>query len=636
VLVEAELDPTFAIGGILQTLGTNGKAGKGDYFVAEADESDGSFLRTKAAGAIVTNLENDHLDYWGTAEKLDKGFQQFFDQSENVFWCADDLRLRKLRTKGTSYGFSADADLRISHFRQTEKGIIFDLNEHQNIELSLFGEHNALNGAAVFALALSLDVPEASIRSAFHTFKGTARRLEWKGEERKVALYDDYGHHPTEISATLKALREIAKERRLVAIFQPHRFTRVRDQDFSKCFDEADVVFLTEIYGAGEAPIPGITTEALHQKLGNRFQYVPRGELEKTVAKELRPLDVVVTLGAGDITRAGIPILNEVKNLGKKIKVGLLFGGPSAENPVSVMSAQNVHKALDPEIYDTKLFEITKEGEWKRPMQELTSCDVCIPVFHGPQGEDGMIQGLLDTLNIPYVGCDYRSGAICMHKGWTKYVAIMNNIPTTPFIETDLLSYRRDPDALLKKITNYPVWIKPVHLGSSIGVSRAAGPEEVAKCMELALHYDDIVIIEQEVLGRQIEFGVIGNDWVRIGLPSEYLNEGEFVGYDDKYGSTAMAIQTAPLTEAELKVGLELAEKMYRACDCKGLARVDFFLDNNGYYWMNEVNPFPGCTDTSAYPILWKNSGLSMDKVVDEWIACAFQRSRKLARVRGK
>lgn len=637
LFVEAGLDPSFAIGGILRSLNTNGKAGKGDHFIAEADESDGSFLRTKAFGAIVTNLENDHLDYWGEPQKIDAAFQQFFDQSETVFWCADDARLRGLKTKGISYGFSEKADLRISHFRQTDRGIIFDLNGHKDIELSLWGRHNALNGAAVFGLAMHLQVEEEAIRNAFRSFQGAARRLERKGEARKIALYDDYGHHPTEIAATLKALREVAKERRLIAVFQPHRYTRVKDQDFSQCFADADEVILTDIYGAGEAPIPGVTVEALHQKLGSHVHYIPRNQLEKQVAAKLRPLDVVVTLGAGDITKAGIPILEAVQELATKIKVGLLFGGTSAEHPVSVMSAQNIHKALDPEIYDVKQFEVTKEGHWKTPMHELSDCDVCIPAFHGPQGEDGMMQGLLDTLNIPYVGCDYRSCAICMHKGWTKYVAIMHNIPTTPFFEMDVQEYRRDPEALLKKITSYPVWIKPVHLGSSIGVSRASGPEEVAQSAQLAFHYDDAIIVEQEIQGREVEFGVIGNEWVRIGLPSEYLSDGEFVAYDKKYGSTAMDVRApAKITETETKLGMELAEKMYRACGCKGLARVDFFLDQNGCYWMNEVNPFPGCTDTSAYPILWEASGLTMGQVVDEWIAAAFQRSRKLARVRGK
>jgi UDP-N-acetylmuramate--alanine ligase len=273
-------------------------------------------------------------------------------------------------------------------------------------------------------------------------------------------------------------------------------------------------------------------------------------------------------------------------------------------------------------------------------LQELTKCDVCIPVFHGPQGEDGMMGGVLDALCIPYVGCDYRTGAICMQKAWTKYVALSHNVPTAPFIEIDATTYRRDPEAFFDKVEErfaYPVWVKPVHLGSSIGVSRAANRQEMIQCAELALHYDETIIVEREIDGRQIEFSALGNEYVRLALPGEIINHGAFVAYDKKYGAGAMEIRVpAPITEIEKMVGYELAEKMYRACGCRGLARVDFFLDRKGHYWFNEINPFPGFTDTSAFPQMWTTSGMKMEQIVDEMIALALQRSRRLAEVRGK
>ncbi len=659
VLIEAGLDPSFVVGGLILPFNTNGRAGSGEYFIAEADESDGSFLKTAAYAAIITNLNDDHLDYWGSSRMLDLAFQQFIGQTKHLFWCCDDPRLVKCKPKGTSYGFSEEADMPISHFRQTKSGVIFNLGPFADIELSLLGRHNALNAAAVFSLALSLNIPEETIRRAFKTFSGTARRLEWKGEKHKVAVYDDYGHHPNEIRATIKALRDSIRERRLVVVFQPHRYSRVRDlfEEFTNCFTDADEVIMTDIYSSGEAPITGITSAALYtrlrEKLGGKVHYYPRTHLESGVATLLKPLDVVLTIGAGDITKAGEPILNLYAQRSPKLTVGVLFGGTSAEHPVSLMSAKNIVAGLDTAVYDVKLFGVTKEGNWRAGfdvealasgpkmspeiLQDLLRCDVCIPVFHGPQGEDGMMAALLDTLGIPYVGCDYRSGTLCMQKGWAKRVVMHENVPVVPFFQVDLRTYKQDPERLLQKIKEhftYPVWIKPVHLGSSIGVSRAESEEEVFKCADLAFSYDEAILVEQEIDGRQIEFSILGNDYLQLAPPGEIVNHGAFVAYDKKYGSGAMDIQVpAPITEIEKQIGYELALKVYQACNCKGLSRVDFFLDKGGHYWFNEINPFPGFTNTSAYPKMWAAAGVSIDELIDEMLALALHRSRQL---RGK
>jgi UDP-N-acetylmuramate--alanine ligase len=676
VLFDAGLDPTFAIGGILSNLDTNGKAGNGPHFVAEADESDGSFLKTPAFGAIVTNLDNDHMNYWQSEENLAAAFSQFFSavqSPEHLFWCKDDPRLDQLRPGGFSYGFSPDADLIIESFDQNESGIRFDIlfqgKAYRQIELSLFGRHNALNGAAVFGLALQLQAPEEAVRKAFQSFSGAKRRLEFKGEAHKVKIYDDYGHHPVEIAATLKALKDSARERRLIAIFQPHRYTRVRDlfEDFLRCFTDADVVVLTDIYSAGEAPLIGITTAALYTRmkevLGAKLHFFPRQHLEAGVIEILRPLDMILTLGAGDVTRASFPILNMWAEKAPKIRVALIFGGTSAEHEVSILSAKNVFKGLDTSAYDVRCFGVTKQGNWisgsdcfeklknapqrmegpKVPipiLEELAGCQVCIPVFHGPQGEDGMIQGFLDTLQIPYAGCDYRSGALCMHKGWTKHIALMHKIPTPPFFEMERGEYWKHPESLLKKIDaclSFPVWIKPVHLGSSIGVGCARDPSEVERLAAAAFYYDDSILVEQHVEGRQIEFGMIGNEFIRVGPPCEILNHGAFVDYDGKYGPSAMPYAIpARITETEAAIGVELAKRTYSAAGCKGLARIDFFIDNDGYFWLNEINPFPGCTDTSAFPKIWAAAGVDMRQICDDLVALAFHRTRRLEEIRGK
>lgn len=674
VLLEAGKDPSFVIGGILNGLNTNARWGLGPYFVAEADESDGSFLKTKSFGAIVTNLEDEHLNYWETPQKLDAAFAQFFRQSENpehLFWCGDDERLKNLGPTGTSYGFKESNNLRIVSFGTTDHGIEFDLVWNgvffRNVFLSLHGGHNALNGAAVFGLALSLGIPEEAIRKAFAYFSGAARRLEWKGTAHAVDMYDDYGHHPTEIGATLSALRGKVREKRIVAIFQPHRYSRVRDlfDGFADCFKEADLVILTDIYSAGEAPINGISTASLYVKmrsiLGDKLHFFPRAHLEEGAARLLMPHDVAITIGAGDVTQSGEPILLKYAERAPKWNVAVLFGGTSAEHDVSLMSARRIASGLDLKFYNVKFFGITKTGQWisgpdaidkleqKVPLphskellpphllQELLGCDVALPVFHGPQGEDGMFQGFLDVFNIPYAGCDYRTGALTMHKGWTKHIAVCSGVPTAPYMELDSQTYQKNPELILQRIENffnYPVWIKPVHLGSSIGVSRAANSLEALKAVDLAFSYDDAIIVEKEIQGIQVEYAVMGNEFLRVAKSCEILNLG-FHDFASKYGPAAsgMAIP-ARITPTLEKLGESLALSMYRATGCKGMARVDFFVDTSGYFWLNEINPFPGYTATSAYPSMWEQSGLNLAQQCDQMIILAFQRHRRLATIR--
>ncbi|MBS0625743.1 MAG: UDP-N-acetylmuramate--L-alanine ligase [Verrucomicrobia bacterium] len=452
VLMEAGFDPSFVVGGILHGLKTNGKAGSGDYFVAEADESDGSFLKTPSYGAIVTNLEDEHLSYWKGAKELDQGFARFFAQvqkPEHLFWCADDERLASLSPPGFSYGFSKKADWRIERFQQGEKGVAFNLcngtSTYPTIEVSLFGRHNALNAAAVFALALSLNADEASIRKGLKSFSGVARRLEFKGESHRVQLFDDYGHHPTEIAATISALRGRVGERRLIVVFQPHRYSRVRDlfEEFFTCFHDADEVVLTDIYSAGEAPIEGITTAGLYmrmrEKLGAKLHYLSRLHLETGVAQMLRPHDVVLTIGAGDVTKTGEPILRHLAERSPKWRVGLIF------NAASLNSAKSFSQSLDPSIYEAKLFGVTEEGNWicepdafdkieqkihlsESPkisaavLESLTLCEIVFPFFLG-------VQGLLEVMKIPYAGSTQASAEFCKNRLWLQSIASDCGLP---------------------------------------------------------------------------------------------------------------------------------------------------------------------------------------------------------------
>lgn len=316
VLSHAGLDPSFAVGGEIPQFHSNANHGKGGYFVLEADESDGTFLKYHPYGAIVTNIGLDHLDHYGTAYELMKSFRKFMSQvqsTKHLFWCAEDTRLQNLLMPGITYGFGRDCKLSATNFRQRGWKVTFDVEfegkEYPEVDLSLTGRHNALNGLAVFGMSLSLGIKEEKIRSALRSFGGIKRRLEKKGNVHSIMFLDDYAHHPTEIRVMLRALRDAIQERRLIAIFQPHRYTRTRDclGSFKGIFDTVDKLVVTEVYSAGESPISGISHETILDEIKKsstvHCQHVSRNQLVKLLSDELRPHDVVVTVGAGDITK---------------------------------------------------------------------------------------------------------------------------------------------------------------------------------------------------------------------------------------------------------------------------------------------------------------------------------------------
>ncbi len=316
LLVDAGLNPSYAVGGMVSSLNSNGGYGSGPYFVAEADESDGSFLNYSPFGAIITNIDNDHLAYWNDLDSLIEGFRKFAHgvaSQKHLFWCGDDEILHSLKLKGHSYGFDEHNDLFIENFRQDGWKIIFDIEfegkEYPEIEIPLIGGHNVLNAASVFGLGLKIKIPEKKIRKAFSSFKGVARRAEFKGEAKNISFFDDYAHHPTEIFATLHAFKKAIGHRRLVAAFQPHRFTRTRDclHEFGPAFQCADDLILTDIYAAREPPINGISNDILLEKIKETYihdvKFVPRDHLVPFLASFLQPHDVLVTMGAGDITK---------------------------------------------------------------------------------------------------------------------------------------------------------------------------------------------------------------------------------------------------------------------------------------------------------------------------------------------
>jgi UDP-N-acetylmuramate--alanine ligase len=335
VLDAAGLDPTVVVGGrVMQRSGrqedrTGARLGEGAFLVAEADESDGSFLRLAPVIAVVTNVEPEHLDHYGSADALDDAFLAFLERLP--FWgravvCLDHPGVKRLLPRLTrrrvTYGFEAQADWVASTPRPEGAGQRFQVrrgdHEQGTLTLPVPGLHNAANALAALAVAAEVEVPFARAAEALAGFPGVERRFETIGRQAGVTVVDDYGHHPTEVRATLEAARSIHAGR-IVVVFQPHRYTRTRDlfDDFSSAFHDADLLLVTEVYAAGEDKIPGAEgatlAEAIRSHGHRRVEFVADLErIAELLPAELRPDDLVLTLGAGDVRRVGPQLLERL------------------------------------------------------------------------------------------------------------------------------------------------------------------------------------------------------------------------------------------------------------------------------------------------------------------------------------
>lgn len=331
LLGEGGLDPTVVIGGKLKSMGSNAKLGQGDYLVAEADESDGSFLKLNPTIAVITNIDKEHMDFFKDIDILKHAFLSFINKIPFygiAVVCKENAYVKELipliQRKIITYGLSDDADIYAKNI--THKGTRMSFEAvSQGDSLGTFsvpvpGVHNVLNSLAAIAVAMELQIPVEQIAKALANFSGIHRRFELKGEAQGIMFFDDYGHHPSEVAAVSKAARECFRENRLFVLFQPHRYTRTRDlmHEFAASFAGVDKLFLMDIYPAGEKPIEGITSATLlniMEKSGfKNITYIPdRKEMAHRIFSELKSGDVLITLGAGDVYKVGESILNELR-----------------------------------------------------------------------------------------------------------------------------------------------------------------------------------------------------------------------------------------------------------------------------------------------------------------------------------
>jgi D-alanine-D-alanine ligase len=356
-----------------------------------------------------------------------------------------------------------------------------------------------------------------------------------------------------------------------------------------------------------------------------------------------------------------------------RIRLVVLFGGQSAEHEVSCVSAYHVLRAVDPSRYAVDPIGITQDGEWVRAEGALaalrsgadalppaasgvdaleavgTSVEplptvlpsvqddlpvVVFPILHGPHGEDGTVQGMLELAGVPFVGSGVLGSALCMDKLKAKDVAAAAGIPQGRWLGARATELDDVPARVAEAGLPYPLFVKPANLGSSIGVVRVAGPDELGAALATAAGYDEWVVVEEGIAGRELEIAVLGNVDPRASVPGEVIPGRDFYDYEDKYlEDSAQIVIPAVLPDGVAKEMADLAVRTFTALRCDGMARVDFFYEEDGRgLLLNEVNTIPGFTPISQYPKLWAASGLPYDQLVDELVRLALERHARRAR----
>ena len=332
VLQRGGLDPTIVVGGRLKTLGANAQLGHGRFLVAEADESDGSFLRLAPAVTVITNIDREHLDHYKDLDDIRQAFTYFANRvpfyGVSVL-CVDDDNVRgilpNLTKRHILYGTRPEAEIRGVDLKLLPHGSVFQIEAAGRmlgtVELNVPGRHNALNAMAAVAVGLELEIAFAHIAEALAGFRGVGRRFELRGEAGGVRVYDDYGHHPTEIAATLAAAKGLGG--RVLVVFQPHRYSRTEAlrEEFGRCFTDADQAWILDVYAAGEPPIPGISgktvVDSAHAKGATHVHFTPsHAEAVEAAVREARAGDVLLTLGAGDVSKLADTLLASLRRAG--------------------------------------------------------------------------------------------------------------------------------------------------------------------------------------------------------------------------------------------------------------------------------------------------------------------------------
>ena len=640
VLFNADVDPTIIIGGESADLGTGAILGRSEYLVSEADESDGSFLKLHPSIAVVTNVEDDHLDHYGTLDNIRAAFKTFIENIDRekgvAVLCFDNENLvdiaKTVDRKIISYAVDNKADFTARNLNAQPEGVDFDVFKGDEllgrVKLKTHGKHNVENALATIAVADHIGVSFERIADGLSKFRGAKRRFQTKGKVKNIWVVDDYGHHPTEIAATLKAARE-TKPKRLICVFQPHRYSRTKIllNEFGTAFHDADSLILTDIYAAGESPIEGINGESVLKKVmaltDQNVSYIPKREdIASFIADMVEDGDLVLTMGAGDIYKTGEELVDILKH---RKKIVVVMGGPSTEAEVSRRTGAAILQALQSKGYNVEGMELnppTFASDIK-----ASGCDIVFNAVHGKYGEDGQIQGTLDMLNIPYTSSDVLASALTMDKVMAKRIFIAKNIPTPRFVvyRKAAREQHKNLTEQIEKTFGFPVVVKAPTQGSSIGVYIVERREDLTNAVYSAFEFGDEAAVEEFIKGRELTVAVWGNADHSEAFPIiEITTISGRYDYDSKYTKGASThIVPAPLSDELTDQIKALAVRTFEVCKCSGVARVDMMLSEENQPYVIEVNTVPGMTETSLVPDAARAAGIEFDELCERILRLA-------------
>lgn len=606
----AGMDPTIVVGAYVPDFGGAVIEGTGEYAVVEACEAYNAFLDIEPYIVVLTNLEPDHLDFHKSFEALEHSVKVFLD---------------KVPSDGKVLYSEADAGAAAAVRDLANRSGYGSLNEI----LTIPGRHNLANAAGALKAATLAGADPNRALEGIRSFHGAERRLQVLQTE-PVIVIDDYAHHPTEVRASLGALRGRYEEQRLIVAFQPHLYSRTAEfiPEFADALSLADVVFLTDIYPAREDPIPGVSSARIAELIDKEVHYVPsRHLLPREVARIAEEGDVVVGMGAGNISEFAPAFISELnrgrttkderRNNGtidhRRSRIAVVFAGDSAEREVSILSGRAIQGALRAKGYDAYLLDVTDSLLGKGDLKDLIGSerpDLAFLAVHGTNAEDGAIQGLFELLHIPYTGSGIQASALAMDKRLTKTILERHGLPTPKG------QFVTSPDEEIH--IDSPLIVKPNAQGSTVGLSFVHDESGIRKAIEKALQYDRAVLVEEWVQGMEISVPVLGD---RALSPVEICPAEGHYDFAAKYTPGATEeICPARLSPEVLERAKDFALKAHHALGCQGATRTDMIVRDHREPVVLEVNTLPGMTGTSLLPNAAQTDGISFEDLVD-WIA---------------
>jgi UDP-N-acetylmuramate--alanine ligase len=621
ILEQTNFDPLAIIGADVPGIDRNVRHGNNNLAIVEACEAFDSFHDLKPTHILLTNLEPDHLDFHKTFSKLQHSVLKFIESASGnpkLVYCYDDPGARSIGEQikeSIAYGFTGGDFVGSYHenILQTPLG---------NIQPGIIGRMNALNCLGALQMALLVGSPPNESVQAIKNVRGCKRRLEKVGEKNNITIYDDYAHHPTEIIASIDALRETNPNRRIITVFQPHLYSRTQDQleGFVNALAQADIAIVTDIYPARELPIPGISSSIIVERLENRGLdplYVPsRHLLPYKVAQITKKGDVVVGMGAGNIESFAKDFLKELER--EQIRVAVFAGGISTEREVSKISGNMVANALKNKGYNVSIYdpnELLFNSKALLPLIGPERPTIAFLTLHGTGGEDGAIQGILEWLNLPYTGSGILASALATNKFATKKRLQEHGIPVPNGIIVDT------PNNI--QWNHFPAVVKPNSQGSTIGLSIVQEPSKLKRAVEIALKYDSQVLIEEHINGIEISVPILGN---RVLPAVEIRPLSGFYDFASKYtiGATE-EIAPAQITQKDADKASEYALKAHTLVQACDFSRTDMIVTNADVYVL-EINTLPGLTSTSLLPKSAESIGISFEEVCEIILKSALQR----------